>query len=63
VCAAAGVYFKDLPANMLGCFLMGLFAASSTLGLATPKALAVLPAGHSWQSNFELQIGGCGWVG
>lgn len=56
---AGGAYFKDLPNNMLGCFVIGLFAASSTLGLAVDKALAALPAAHPWQANFELQIGGC----
>ncbi|PSC73475.1 UPF0695 membrane isoform X2 [Micractinium conductrix] len=42
---------------MLGCFIIGLCAASSVLGLATDKALAALPAGHAWQHNLELQIG------
>lgn len=42
---------------MLGSFIMGVFAASSTLGLANEKAMAVLPATNPWQSNFELQIG------
>lgn len=52
-----GAYFKDLPSNMLGSFVIGLFAASSTVGLAVDKPLAALPAGHTWQHNFELQIG------
>ncbi|EFN56313.1 hypothetical protein CHLNCDRAFT_144735 [Chlorella variabilis] len=56
-CLAGSLYFKDLPSNMLGSFIIGLFAASSTLGLAVDKALALLPKGHPWQSNFELQIG------
>ena len=42
---------------MLGSFVIGLFAASSVVGLRTDKALAVLPRAHPWQSNFELQIG------
>jgi len=54
LCAGAkrnslGAYFTDLPPNMLGSFVMGLLAASSTLGLSTNKALAILPAHHSWQ--------------
>ncbi len=54
LCAGAkrnslGAYFTDLPPNMLGSFVMGLLAASSTLGLNTNKALAILPAHHSWQ--------------
>lgn len=54
---AGGSYFKDLPSNMLGCFVIGLFAASTTVGLDTDKPLALLPAGHSWQRNLELHIG------
>ena len=54
---AGGSYFKDLPANLLGCFVIGLFAASSTVGLPTERPLVLLPADHPWQANFELQIG------
>ena len=68
VLAAGGIYFRDLPANALGSFVIGLFAASSTLGLKNSKPLALLPARHSWQNNLELQIGGrkgggAGWAG
>lgn len=56
-CPAGGAYFKDLASNLLGCFVIGIFAASSVLGLATDRALAILPKGHPWQSNLELQIG------
>lgn len=52
-----GIYFKDLGSNALGSFVIGLFAASSTLGLKNGKPLALLPRGHSWQDNLELQIG------
>ncbi|GAB4817231.1 hypothetical protein N2152v2_004277 [Parachlorella kessleri] len=52
-----GIYFKDLPANLLGSFVIGVFVASSTVGLKNEKALAVLPKRHSWQDNLELQIG------
>lgn len=52
-----GAYFTDLPPNMLGSWLMGLLAASSTLGLNTGKMLAVLPAQHSWQVLFRAQVG------
>lgn len=54
---AGGIYFKDLPANMLGSFAIGLFAASSTVGLANEKELALLPSSHPWQNNLNLQIG------
>ena len=42
---------------MLGSFVIGIFAASTTIGLANEKSLAVLPKDHPWQSNFALQIG------
>jgi fluoride exporter len=42
---------------MLGSFIIGLFAASSTIGLVNQKAIAVLPKSHSWQNNFPIQIG------
>jgi hypothetical protein len=49
---------------MLGSFVIGVFAASSTLSLSTDKSLAVLPSAHSWQTNLEWQLGealGAGW--
>ena len=52
-----GAYFTDLPPNMLGSWLMGLLAASSTLGLNTGKMLAILPAQHPWQVGAG-QVGG-----
>lgn len=42
---------------MLGSFVIGLLAASTTVGVASDKQLLLLPAGHPWQHNFELQIG------
>jgi CrcB protein len=42
---------------MLGSFVIGLFAASSTVGLANKKAIVVLHKNHSWQHNFSIQIG------
>lgn len=56
-CVQGGIYFYDLPANMLGSFVIGLFAASSTVGLVNQKAIAVLPKSHPWQNNFPVQIG------
>ena len=44
-----GAYFPDLPSNMLGSFLMGLLAASGTLGIPNGKEIAILPAYSSWQ--------------
>ena len=46
-----GAYFPDLPSNLLGSFLMGLFAASGVLGLPNDKELAILPENSSWQVN------------
>ena len=54
---AGGSSFYSLPSNMLGSFIIGVFAPSSTLGLDNQKAMAVLPAGHAWQANYALQIG------
>jgi fluoride ion exporter CrcB/FEX len=54
-----GAVFVDLPANILGSFLMGLFVATNTVELhlrhtlRQTAALAALPAGHS------LQVRGC----
>lgn len=42
---------------MLGSFVIGLFAASSTVGLVNQKAIALLPRSHPWQNNFPVQIG------
>lgn len=42
---------------MLGSFIIGLFANSFVLGVASEKSVAVLPAQHPWQSNTELQVG------
>jgi len=44
-----GVLFADLPANMLGSFLMGFFQDHTVLGLAVPMALAWLPPTHPFQ--------------
>eukprot|EP00887_Chlorella_sp_A99_P004152 scaffold23.g4152.t1 len=56
-CLEGGIYFKDLVSNILGSFVIGLFAASSALGLVSEKAVALLPKGHAWQTNLELQLG------
>ena len=48
-----GAYFPDLPSNMLGSFLMGLLAASGTLGIPNSKELAILPESSSWQVASE----------
>lgn len=34
-----GVIFNDLPANMFGCFLMGMFMSGDYLHLALPMPL------------------------
>ncbi|CAK0780113.1 hypothetical protein CVIRNUC_004940 [Coccomyxa viridis] len=52
-----GAYFTDLPPNILGSFIMGLFAASGSLGLPQKKELAILPESSSWQAAPELHIG------
>lgn len=52
-----GAYFTDLPANMLGCFVMGLLSTATVLGLKSKKPIALLPASHPWQDNKELLVG------
>ena len=53
-----GAQFYDLPANMLGCFVMGLLSTGSVLGLKhSKKTLAVLPESHRLQGDKELQVG------
>ena len=52
-----GAYFTDLPANMLGCFAMGLLSTASALGLESTKLLAVLPSENPWQHAKNLQVG------
>lgn len=52
-----GAEFFDLPANMLGCFVMGLLSTGAVLGLKTKKTLAILPASHHFQGEKELQVG------
>lgn len=52
-----GAQFFDLPANMLGCFVMGLLSTSNVLGLKTKKNLAIMPSSHGFQGDKELQLG------
>lgn len=52
-----GAEFFDLPANMLGCFVMGLLSTGAVLGLESNKSLAILPAAHHFQGEKELQVG------
>lgn len=52
-----GAQFTDLPANMLGCFVMGLLSTAAVLGLKSKKSLAFLPASHHWQKQNELLVG------
>lgn len=53
-----GVYTGSLPANMLGSLIMGALAAASVLELESKKPVTILPAGHPWQLNVPLHIGG-----
>ena len=52
-----GAQFTDLPANMLGCFVMGLLSTAAVLGLQSKKNVAFLPASHHWQKQKELLVG------
>lgn len=61
---AGGVLFADLPSNMFGSFLMGMFQDGVVLGLALPMPLAWLPPNHSFQRMSALhtafKTGFCG---
>ena len=52
-----GIIFADLPANMLGCFIMGLFQNGAALGLALPLAIAWLLPYHTLQEKSVLHKG------
>jgi CrcB protein len=59
------IIFADLPANMLGSFLMGLLQDSQSLGLAVPTApIAWLRPSHAFQGytvlHLALRTGFCG---
>jgi fluoride ion exporter CrcB/FEX len=51
-----GIVFADLPANLFGSFLMGLFQDGTVLGLAVPIAIAWLPAHHPLQKATLLHV-------
>ncbi|GKY94415.1 hypothetical protein MPSEU_000407300 [Mayamaea pseudoterrestris] len=59
-----GVIFSDLPANMLGCFLMGMVVNGEYLHLALPMPLAWLKPDHPFQSmeilHNAFKTGFCG---
>jgi fluoride ion exporter CrcB/FEX len=59
-----GIVFADLPANLLGCFFMGLMQDGSTLGLAIPVPVAWLSPLADFQSmtliHFAIKTGFCG---
>jgi len=59
-----GIIFADLPANLLGCFFMGLMQDGTTLGLATSLPIAWLSPMSSFQSmtvaHFAIKTGFCG---
>lgn len=50
-------YFRDFISNMMGSFIIGMFAPTTSLELETDKSLVILPSKHPWQRNTELQIG------
>jgi fluoride exporter len=50
-------YFRDFVSNMMGSFIIGMFAPTTSLNLDTDKSLAIFPSKHPWQYNTELQTG------
>ena len=58
-----GALFRDLPANMLGCFIMGVLSSTTTLksifpALETTESplAAISPNASSLQHNADLQV-------
>ena len=52
-----GALFLDLPANSLGCLVVGLLSSSSTLNLAAKKNVAMLGESHWLQKAKAVQTG------
>jgi len=59
-----GIVFADLPSNLLGSFLMGIFQDSVVLGLAVPMSVAWLSPYHPFQNakvlHTAFKTGFCG---
>lgn len=59
-----GIIFADLPANLLGCFFMGIMQDGDALGLAIPVPIAWLSPLAGFQSmtliHFAIKTGFCG---
>ncbi|KAG7374004.1 CrcB-like domain containing protein [Nitzschia inconspicua] len=59
-----GIIFADLPANILGCFIMGLLQDGAALDLAIHVPLAFLAPNHALQAyeilHLALKTGFCG---
>jgi len=59
-----GIVFSDLPANILGSFIMGFFQNAAVLGITVPMAVAWLPPNHTFQSmpliHKAITTGFCG---
>jgi len=59
-----GIIFADLPANLLGSFIMGLMQPSTVLDLPKPMAVAWLSHKHPFQSwgviHLAVRTGFCG---
>ena len=49
--------FTDLPANALGCFVVGFIASSKALDLQDGRNVAILPPQHWLQGAHALQTG------
>jgi fluoride ion exporter CrcB/FEX len=59
-----GIIFADLPANMLGSFVMGVFQNGAALGVAMPMAIAWLKPYDAFQDmpilHKAITTGFCG---
>ena len=52
-----GAVFSDLPANILGCFIIGLYSSAAQLGLPGGLSVAALNRDHPLQKANAFHVG------
>lgn len=61
---AGGIIFSDLPANLLGCFIMGMMESTITMNLPKPFPIAWLNENNFFQTyeiiHIAITVGLCG---
>ncbi len=53
---SGGIIFADLPANLLGSFIMGLMQGADTMDLPKPLPIAWLNENHPFQSDHTIHL-------